>query len=98
MEPLRKLRQDCIVQSIYFRERQVKKFLTPTELSQHLLSTSEIDCKSELRAIVLSLNGLAALHILKDNLDKAINLYEDVLRRSKDCKDNIRLVNLIFKL
>lgn len=59
LEPLRKLRQDCTVPSIFERNEQatIKRSLRPNELYKHLFSNCELECKSELRSIASSLNG-----------------------------------------
>ena len=59
MYPLRKLRQDCTIPTLFSKHDQsvVKKVLPPDELLKHLMSKTENDCKSELRSIASSLNG-----------------------------------------
>lgn len=60
MTPLRKLRQDCTVPTIFQKSKQettVKKILTPDELLKHMVNTNEINCKERLRMIASCLNG-----------------------------------------
>lgn len=61
MTPLRKLRQDCTVPTIFQKsnkhETAVKKVLTPDELLKHMMNTNEINCKERLRMIASCLNG-----------------------------------------
>lgn len=89
--PLLKLRQDCTIPNIFEKSNQftVKKILKPHELYNHLFSNTEIECKSELRSIASSLNGLAALCIIKSDFDGAAKRYKNVLRWSKDYTGNI---------
>ena len=92
MEPLRKLRQDCTVPSIFQQNDQstVKKTLKPDELLKHLVKNTEMECKSELRTIGSSLNGLAALQLIKGNFAAAIKLYKSVMRWAKENTGDIR--------
>lgn len=61
MTPLRKLRQDCTVPTIFHKknrnETNVKKVLTPDELLKHMVNNNEINCKERLRMIASCLNG-----------------------------------------
>lgn len=85
MEPLRKLRQDCTVPTI-FKERQTKNktVLTPDKLLKHMKTNNETDCKNELRTIISTMNGIAALHVIKKNYKLAEMMYRQVLRWAKD--------------
>lgn len=60
MEPLRKLRQDCTVPSVLNKvvTTTKKKLLSPEELQKHLVNNNENECKSQLRSIASSLNGI----------------------------------------
>lgn len=96
LEPLRKLRQDCSVPSIYERNlNQNKKNLKPDELLKHLMKKNEIDAKSELRTIAWCLNGAAALHLIKGQNDDAKKLYRTVLKWAKDYNDKISVDTLL---
>lgn len=61
MGPLRKLRQDCTVPTVFQKksryETSVKKVLTPDELLKHMVNNNEINCKERLRMIASCLNG-----------------------------------------
>lgn len=95
MEPLRKLRQDCIIPSILVQQKTVKKTLAPIELYEHLATNAEIDCKSKLRSVISSLNGIAALYLIKEDITNAMKYYKIVLRWAKDYKGNICVDSLL---
>lgn len=88
LEPLRKLRQDCSIPSVFERHlKNAKKNLKPDELLKHLMSKNEIEAKSELRTIAWCLNGTAALHLIKEEKAEAIKLYRTVLKWAQDYND-----------
>ncbi|XP_055627280.1 E3 ubiquitin-protein ligase SHPRH [Toxorhynchites rutilus septentrionalis] len=97
MEPLRKLRQDCTIPSVIHRSDQLtmKKLLTPNELRQHLITTNEIDCKSQLRSIASSINGMAAIYLIKRDYDRAIKMYKSTLRWADDYQGTISVDSLL---
>lgn len=85
LEPLRKLRQDCSIPSIFDRTMAAaKKNLKPDELMKHLTKKNETETKAELRTIAWCLNGMAGLNLINEKCDKAIELYRKVLKWSKD--------------
>lgn len=93
MEPLRKLRQDCTAPMIFTKtakQTKKKKVLAPDELLKHLQNNNESDCKTELRTIVSSMNGMAALYIIRGELVDAEKMYRQVLRWAKDYTGAIR--------
>lgn len=96
MEAFRKLRQDCTVPTTFSKNDKtnsstVKKILNPDQLLEHLVSTNEIECKTYLRTFISSLNGIAAIHIIKEEFQEAVKIYKTVLRWSKDYSEtNIR--------
>lgn len=87
-ESFRKLRQDCTVPTTFRKNGRnvtaVKKILNPDQLLEHLVSENEIECKTFLRTLISSLNGIAALHICKEEYEQAIKVYKSVLRWAKD--------------
>lgn len=99
LEHIRKLRQDCTVPCIFHRNLTeagvVKQTLTPNELQEHMVSNNEIECKSQLRTIASSLNGLAAIHIAKKDFSKAINCYKSVLRWANDYTGTVHVDALL---
>lgn len=88
LEPLRRLRQDCTIPSIFQSssndQARVKMTLRPEELHEHLVSKTSIETKSALRTIVSSINGMAALRIAEENYDEAVRLYKQVLKYGAD--------------
>lgn len=64
--------------------------MKPDELLAHLMGVNEIDAKAQLRTIGSSLNGLAALHVIKNNPIEAAKTYKKVLQWAKDYNDKIR--------
>ncbi|XP_050073071.1 E3 ubiquitin-protein ligase SHPRH [Anopheles maculipalpis] len=98
LEPLRKLRLDCTIPSVLHvgtATLQAKKLLTPAELHEHLVSTNANDCKGQLRSVVSSLNGMAAVHILQQSYDQALRLYQTNLRLADDYKGTISVDTLL---
>ncbi|XP_058831485.1 E3 ubiquitin-protein ligase SHPRH [Topomyia yanbarensis] len=97
MEPLRKLRQDCTIPSIIHRSDQLttKKLLTPNELREHLITNNEMECKSQLRSVVSSINGMAAVHVIRKEYDQAIKMYKSVLRWANDYQGTISVDTLL---
>lgn len=73
----------------------MKKTLAPIELYEHLATNAEIDCKSKLRSVISSLNGIAALYIIKEDITNAMKYYKIVLRWAKDYKGNICVDSLL---
>lgn len=93
MDPLRKLRQDCTAPMIFSKnanQTKIKKLLTPDELLKHMQNINENDCKSELRTIASSMNGLAALYIIQKEFFEAEKMYRQVLRWAQDYTGAIR--------
>ena len=98
MEPLRKLRQDCTIPSIFHRSSEqslVKQTLTPDELHLHLIGDTELECKSQLRTITSSLNGLAGINVAKNELEQAIKSYKSVLRLANEHQGTISVDSLL---
>lgn len=91
LEPLRKLRQDCTIPSVLERNLgQSKKNLKPDELLKHLTAKNEIEAKTELRTITSSINGIAALHVIRNEPVEAAKMYKSVLKWAKDYNEKIR--------
>ena len=87
LEPLRQLRQDCTIPSIFQKSNEqtrVKQTLKPAELHEHLVSKTSIEAKSALRTVCSSINGMAALKIAEEKYEEAMNLYKQVLQLAKD--------------
>lgn len=90
LEPLRRLRQGCSIHRIgHINNLQT---VPQDELLKHLCKKAEIEAKSELRTITSSLNGLAALHIIRKNTTDAAKMYRSVLKWAADYTDRITYV------
>jgi E3 ubiquitin-protein ligase SHPRH len=97
MEPLRKLRYDCSVPSIFQRTEQhtTKKTLSPSELHTQRVKNRENDCKSQLRSIASSLNGIAGLKIIQEKYTEAAEFYKRVLHLAKEYTGDICVDSLL---
>uniref|UniRef100_A0A182XYS9 RING-type domain-containing protein n=1 Tax=Anopheles stephensi TaxID=30069 RepID=A0A182XYS9_ANOST len=98
LEPLRKLRLDCTIPSVLHvgaTTLHAKKLLTPAELHEHLVTTNVNDCKGQLRSVVSSLNGMAAVHILQQSYSQAVRLYQASLRWADDYQGTISVDTLL---
>lgn len=99
LEPLRKLRQDCTMPSVVGKGEQVaKRLLSPDELYTHLLTVNEIECKSKLRAIASSLNGLAGIAMLLRDYPLAGRYYKSVLKRAAENKEGAVTVDTLLQI
>lgn len=104
LQPLLKIRQSCIIPVVNTGSGQhkgtsnvqQKQFLQPKDLHAHLKSTNEIECKSELRTMASSYNGMAAIYFIRGNYEQSVKHYEMVLRLARDYKDiNISVDSLL---
>lgn len=64
-------------------------------MSKHLISTNEMACKIQLRAVVSSYHGLAGLHFLKNHFEEAIKIYKFVLGLAKQYSERISVDSLL---
>jgi E3 ubiquitin-protein ligase SHPRH len=99
LEPLRRLRQDCTIPSIFQTtsndQAKVKQTLKPTELHEHLVSKTSIESKSALRTVVSSINGIAALRISEEKYEEAIACYKQVLKLAGDYTDVVSVDSML---
>uniref|UniRef100_A0A034WCV8 E3 ubiquitin-protein ligase SHPRH n=1 Tax=Bactrocera dorsalis TaxID=27457 RepID=A0A034WCV8_BACDO len=104
LKPLLKIRQSCIIPVVNTGSGQhkgtsnvpQKQFLQPKDLHAHLKYTNEFECKSELRTMASSYNGMAAIYFIRGNYEQSIKHYEMVLRLARDYKDiNISVDSLL---
>lgn len=105
MEPLRKIRQDCSIPSVLKKNDplRIDQILSPDQLLKYMIGRNEIDCKVALRTIVSNMNGIAAIHVMLEEYDKAIEMYEAVLKRCKEytgtiCVDSLLQIHAIYNL
>uniref|UniRef100_A0A336MKX4 CSON001404 protein n=1 Tax=Culicoides sonorensis TaxID=179676 RepID=A0A336MKX4_CULSO len=102
MEPLRKLRQDCTVPSVFSKTRDdqmaQKKLLSPVELHEHMIKNTEVEMKTCLRTISSSLNGIAACQIMQKNFPSAITSYQNVLKLASEYHDKKIHVDTLLQI
>jgi E3 ubiquitin-protein ligase SHPRH len=93
LEPLRKIRQDCTIANLFVNvndQTRVKQTLRSDQLHEHLVSKTSLECKSALRTICSSLNGMAALKIAENKYNEAIAMYKQVIRLANDYAGVVR--------
>ncbi|XP_058123566.1 E3 ubiquitin-protein ligase SHPRH [Anopheles ziemanni] len=100
MEPLRKLRHDCTIPSILHVANTLptKKLLTPSELHEHLVTNNVNECKAQLRSVVSAMNGIAGIHILLEEYNQALRLYQASLRMADDYKTGTITVDSLLQI
>lgn len=87
LEPLRRLRQDCTIPSVFHQsndQSRIKHTLRPEQLHEHLVSTTSRETKSALRSICSSINGIAAFQMSQEKYNDASEMYKQVLKMAKD--------------
>ncbi|CAO1380733.1 unnamed protein product [Diamesa hyperborea] len=105
LEPLRKLRQDSTIPNLLLQnsEKTEKQTLRPEQLAEHLITKTSIECKSALRTICSSLNGVAALMIAEEKYEEAVKLYKNVIQMAKEytgvvCVDSMLQIHVYHNL
>ncbi|KAB7507906.1 E3 ubiquitin-protein ligase SHPRH [Armadillidium nasatum] len=96
LQPLLKLRQACNHPQVvkgHFTGLN-RQTLTMEELLDNLLKKTQIEAEDAQRIIVASLNGLAALDIIRGNYGEAVSKYREVLRSVEEHKKNIKTDSL----
>ncbi|XP_071956695.1 E3 ubiquitin-protein ligase SHPRH-like [Antedon mediterranea] len=92
MNPLLRLRQACChPQAVRGQFIPLQKdYLTMDQLLVSLQEKAKIESEECHRQLVCSLNGLAAVHIMKSEIVEAVEKYREVLRSSDEFKDKLR--------
>nr|XP_006814870.1 PREDICTED: E3 ubiquitin-protein ligase SHPRH-like [Saccoglossus kowalevskii] len=92
MLPLLKLRQACChPQAVRGEFLPIRKtMMTMEELLQSLIQKIKIECEDAHRQLICALNGIAALHIIKDEHVEAVGKYRDVLRSIEEHKEQLK--------
>ncbi|RXG53492.1 E3 ubiquitin-protein ligase SHPRH [Armadillidium vulgare] len=96
LQPLLKLRQACNHPQVvkgHFTGLN-RQTLTMEELLDNLLKKTQVEAEDAQRIIVASLNGLAALDIIRGNYGEAVSKYREVLRSVEEHKKNIKTDSL----
>ncbi|XP_013116383.2 E3 ubiquitin-protein ligase SHPRH [Stomoxys calcitrans] len=91
LQPFLKIRQSCTMPVVVMNSKAnstlalpQKQFLHPQELHRYLKSSNELSCKSELRAMASTHNGLAAIYYIQQKYDDATKNYNAVLKLARD--------------
>lgn len=71
-----------------------RKTLTMEQLLDNLLKKTQLEVEDSHRIIVASLNGLAALDIIKGDYSEAVDKYREVLRSVEEHKENFKTDSL----
>lgn len=100
LEPLRKLRQDCTIPSIFQPKNhsKIKQTLRPEQLHEHLMTKASLETKSALRSICSSINGMAGLKMAEGKFDEAQSLYQQLLKLAKDYTSSFVTVDSMLQI
>ncbi|PRP84926.1 e3 ubiquitin-protein ligase SHPRH-like isoform 2 [Planoprotostelium fungivorum] len=85
MAPLLRLRQACDHYRVGSNsiDTMQKNAYTIDELLATLIQRAKIECEDQLRLLVSSLNGLAAIHVIKGENEEALKMYSQVIKMDK---------------
>uniref|UniRef100_A0A8C3S5C4 E3 ubiquitin-protein ligase SHPRH n=1 Tax=Chelydra serpentina TaxID=8475 RepID=A0A8C3S5C4_CHESE len=94
--PLLRLRQACCHPQAVRGEflPLQKSTMTMEELLTSLQKKCRTECEEAHRQLVCALNGLAGIHIIKDEYALAADLYREVLRSSEEHKEKLKTDSL----
>ncbi|XP_054990476.1 E3 ubiquitin-protein ligase SHPRH [Sorex araneus] len=94
--PLLRLRQACCHPQAVRGEflPLQKSTMTMEELLTSLQKKCGTECEEAHRQLVCALNGLAGIHIIKDEFALAAELYREVLRSSEEHKERLKTDSL----
>ncbi|XP_028912253.1 E3 ubiquitin-protein ligase SHPRH [Ornithorhynchus anatinus] len=94
--PLLRLRQACCHPQAVRGEflPLQKSTMTMEELLTSLQKKCRTECEEAHRQLVCALNGLAGIHIIKDEFVLAADLYREVLRSSEEHKEKLKTDSL----
>lgn len=94
--PLLRLRQACCHPQAVRGEflPLQKSTMTMEELLVSLQKKCRTECEEAHRQLVCALNGLAGIHIIKDEFVLAAELYREVLRSSEEHKEKLKTDSL----
>ncbi|KAL1417154.1 hypothetical protein MTO96_000637 [Rhipicephalus appendiculatus] len=92
LQPLVRLRQACChpraVRGAFLPMRTDS--LTMEELLTSLIKKATVECEEAHRRMVSSMNGIAGIHIIRDETREAADVYREVLWSVKDHSRNIK--------
>uniref|UniRef100_A0A8C7CL05 SNF2 histone linker PHD RING helicase n=1 Tax=Oncorhynchus kisutch TaxID=8019 RepID=A0A8C7CL05_ONCKI len=94
--PLLRLRQACCHPQAVRGEFLPfqKSTMTMEELLKSLQKKCRVECEEVHRQLVCALNGLAGIHIIRDEFGEAVEMYRDVLRSSEEHKGRLKTDSL----
>uniref|UniRef100_A0A3Q3WIF0 Uncharacterized protein n=1 Tax=Mola mola TaxID=94237 RepID=A0A3Q3WIF0_MOLML len=94
--PLLRLRQACCHPQAVRGEflPLQKSTMTMEELLKSLQKKCRVECEEAHRQLVCALNGLAGIHIIRNEFVDAAELYREVLRSSEEHKDRLKTDSL----
>ncbi|XP_076304854.1 E3 ubiquitin-protein ligase SHPRH [Tachypleus tridentatus] len=93
LNPLRRLRQACChPQAVRGQFLPIhKSTMTMEELLTSLIKKTKLECEEAHRQLIAALNGLAAIHIIQEELCEAAEKYREVLRSVDDCGQHLKI-------
>ncbi|XP_034051199.1 E3 ubiquitin-protein ligase SHPRH isoform X2 [Thalassophryne amazonica] len=94
--PLLRLRQACCHPQAVRGEflPLQKSTMTMEELLKSLQKKCRVECEEAHRQLVCALNGMAGIHIIRDEFVEAAEMYREVLRSSEEHKDRLKTDSL----
>lgn len=94
--PLLRLRQACCHPQAVRGEFLPfqKSTMTMEELLKSLQKKCRVECEEAHRQLVCALNGLAGIHIIRDEFGEAVEMYREVLRSSEEHKGRLKTDSL----
>ncbi|CAJ1074467.1 E3 ubiquitin-protein ligase SHPRH [Xyrichtys novacula] len=94
--PLLRLRQACCHPQAVRGEflPLQKSTMTMEELLKSLQKKCRVECEEAHRQLVCALNGLAGIHIIRDEFVEAAEMYREVLRSSEEHKGRLKTDSL----
>lgn len=93
--PLLRLRQACShPQAVRGKFLSIKRTMTMPELLATMVSQAKVECEEVLRQLIASLNGIAALFIIKEYWIQAVDSYRSVLHLNQDYEDKLKIDSL----
>uniref|UniRef100_A0A8C4ICK3 SNF2 histone linker PHD RING helicase n=1 Tax=Dicentrarchus labrax TaxID=13489 RepID=A0A8C4ICK3_DICLA len=94
--PLLRLRQACCHPQAVRGEflPLQKSTMTMEELLKSLQKKCRVECEEAHRQLVCALNGLAGIHIIRNEFVEAVEMYREVLRSSEEHKGRLKTDSL----
>ncbi|KAM8710593.1 hypothetical protein ACLKA7_017248 [Drosophila subpalustris] len=98
LQPFLRIRKTCSVPVVLHKNFSDTSYLNRQELLQHLKTTNEVECKSELRTWASSYNGIAAISFIHSNYKDAIHNYKQVLKLASDYNEEHMTVDSLLQI